>query len=134
MAISNDLIQRLKKEARAARESSYSPYSHFSVGAAALGDNGHIYRGTNVENSSYGLTICAERAAIFSAISHGAKQIAAIALVTSSTEIARPCGACRQVIAEFSMEDEPTLVISESIDGKTAEETISDLFPEAFSL
>src|SRR3954453_15352313 len=101
-----ELTRALKVElmaaAREAQASAYAPYSNFPVGAAVLLSDGTIYRGCNVENPSFGLTICAERAAIFNAIADGRMDIAAVAVVTSAAKLCKPCGACRQVIAEFS--------------------------------
>ncbi|MDA3793201.1 MAG: cytidine deaminase [Elusimicrobia bacterium] len=93
--------KKLIETAKKYRERAYAPYSNFKVGAALLADNGKVYGGCNVENSSYGLTICAERAAIASAVSEGMKKIEKIAIVTSGKEVSKPCGACRQVIIEF---------------------------------
>lgn len=92
--------QELVEAARTVRARSYSPYSHYAVGAAALTKNGRIFMGTNVENASYSLTICAERAAIFKAISEGERDFVSIAVVTENG--GTPCGACRQVMAEFA--------------------------------
>jgi cytidine deaminase len=91
----NELIRL----AREAREQAYAPYSHFAVGAALLGASGRVYTGCNVENVSYGLTVCAERVAVFKAVSEGEREFEAIAVVTSSG--VTPCGACRQVLSEF---------------------------------
>ena len=91
----NELIRL----AREAREQAYAPYSHFAVGAALLGASGRVYTGCNVENVSYGLTVCAERVAMFKAVSEGEREFEAIAVVTSSG--VPPCGACRQVLREF---------------------------------
>ena len=89
-----------------AAEKSYSPYSHFRVGAALLGSSGKVYVGTNVENRSFGLTICAERSAIASAVSAGEREFTAMAIATpDSGEPVGPCGACRQVISEFLSPD-----------------------------
>jgi cytidine deaminase len=134
MIESDATISLLRQAARAARENAHCPYSQFAVGAAVLAGDGVIYRGANIENASYGLTICAERAAIFAAVSAGAGTIKAIALVTSSHDVSRPCGACRQVIAEFSSTDSPTVVITESVDGAFEIETIEQLLPHRFNL
>lgn len=91
--------QTLLKAAEKARENAYAPYSHFRVGAALLGESGKIYPGCNVENASYGLTLCAERNALTRAIADGEQQFRGIAIVAA--EWAPPCGACRQVLAEF---------------------------------
>jgi cytidine deaminase len=125
--------EELLAAAREAQGAAYCPYSNFAVGAAVLTTDGAIYRGCNVENASYGLTICAERNAVAAAIAEGRMDIVAIAVVTSAKAPARPCGACRQVIAEFSKRDNPIVVISAS-DTDIAIETINDLLPEQFSL
>ncbi|GAB1481679.1 cytidine deaminase [Treponema sp.] len=98
----DDLFQEAQKAAQA----SYSPYSHFRVGAALLCDDGSVFTGTNVENRSFGLTICAERSAICSAVSAGKRHFTAIAISTpDSEEPVGPCGACRQVVSEFMDKD-----------------------------
>jgi len=97
----NDL-EKLKKEAESAQKNAYAPYSEFKVGAALLSENGNIYSGCNVENASYGLTVCAERNAIFNMVRNGDSEIKKIVIVGDTEEYISPCGACRQVIAEFS--------------------------------
>ncbi len=95
---------QLLQNARDARLNSYSPYSRFAVGAAVLAENGAIFQGCNVENPSYGLTVCAERIAIFNAVSAGYTSISALAVVTEPVSMLQermPCGACRQVMTEF---------------------------------
>lgn len=119
--------------AREAQAAAYCPYSNFSVGAALLAADGSIYRGCNVENASYGLTICAERNAIAAGVAAGQMDFAVIAVVTSAKAPARPCGACRQVIAEFSRRGNPIVVISVS-DSDIVFERITDLLPQAFAL
>lgn len=119
-------------------QNSYSPYSHYKVGAAAIGESGAVYTGTNVENASYGLTICAERAAIFNAVSHGETRLQAMVLVSQPQnldQINSPCGACRQVMAEFGPADMP-VYIADIIDGKVARVThkkLKDFLPYAFT-
>lgn len=98
--------EELIKKAIETRENSYSPYSNFKVGAAVECESGKIYGGTNIENSSYGLTICAERVAITKAVSEGERKIVRIAVVTSSKELSFSCGACRQVLYEFGRDAE----------------------------
>ena len=93
---------RLVEAAKTAQKNSYSPYSRYPVGAAVLTESGRIYTGCNVENASFGLTVCAERVAIFNAVSHGEKKILALCVAAKS---AKPCGACRQVIIEFAPKD-----------------------------
>ena len=96
-------IQKLIDRAIVAREKTYSPYSHFGVGAALLCEDGGIYEGCNIENASYGLTNCAERTAIFKAVSEGHKRFKALVVVADTDGPCSPCGACRQVISEFEI-------------------------------
>ncbi len=121
-------LDTLFKEAEKAALQSYSPYSHFRVGAALLTEDGRIITGTNVENRSFGLTICAERSAVVSAVSSGAKRFVALAISTPDSEIpVGPCGACRQVLSEFMGTDSPV-----RFGGSSAERintTIKDLLP-----
>ena len=105
----DELKERLWQAASAARERAYAPYSRFSVGAALITRSGAIYAGCNVENASYGLTICAERNAVFQMVAAGEDQIAAILIAGPTEEFLVPCGACRQVIAEFA-EQAPVLL------------------------
>jgi len=132
--LAEDLRGELLAAAREAQASAYAPYSNFAVGAAVLLSDGVIYRGCNVENASFGLTICAERVALFHAISDGRVDIAAVAVVTSAPKLCKPCGACRQVIAEFSQADNPIAVLSSTASGETTLETITDLLPDTFAL
>ncbi|MGR3309290.1 MAG: cytidine deaminase [Candidatus Brocadiales bacterium] len=122
-------MEELIKKAREAMTAAYSPYSHFKVGAAVLAKGGKIYAGCNIENCSYGLTICAERVAMFNAVSAGEKEFDAIAIVTDSTELTPPCGACRQVIWEFSKD---VAVILTNLQGKQKTTKISELLPTPF--
>ena len=96
-------IQKLIDRAIVARDKTYSPYSHFVVGAALLCEDGTIYEGCNIENASYGLTNCAERTAIFKAVSEGQTKFKALAVVADTEGPCAPCGACRQVISEFEI-------------------------------
>ncbi|WP_026293843.1 cytidine deaminase [Saccharibacillus kuerlensis] len=112
-----------------ARSSAYVPYSHFQVGAALLAD-GTVYSGCNIENASFGLTNCAERTAIFKAASEGIRRIEAIAVVADTKGPVSPCGACRQVIAEFA--DEHTLIYLTNLSGDTEEWTMDRLLPGYF--
>jgi len=98
----------LVEKAKEARGFAYAPYSKFRVGAALLTKSGKIYTGCNIENASFGLSICAERTAIFNAIIHGEKKLRALAVVAKS---ARPCGACRQVIIEFALKDAEVIFV-----------------------
>lgn len=94
--------KRLLKEANEALINAYAPYSKVHVAAAVMGEDGSVYTGVNVENASYGLSICAERNAIFKGVSHGINRFKAMVIVSDSQHINSPCGACRQVMAEFS--------------------------------
>lgn len=96
----------LMNRAKEASKMSYSPFSRFAVGAAVLAKSGTIYSGCNVENSSFGMTICAERCAIFKAISEGEKEILAVAIYSPNADDCNPCGACRQVMYEFQGDEE----------------------------
>ena len=96
-------VARIIRAARDVQERAYAPYSHFRVGAALLGEDGTVYTGCNVENASYGLTICAERNAIFHAVACGCRHFTALLITGDSKDLTAPCGACRQVMAEFSI-------------------------------
>lgn len=95
-------MDELAREAMQARLNSYSPYSHFRVGAALRAKSGRLYLGCNVENCSYGLTVCAERVALYNAVAAGEREFEAMAIFTDADTITPPCGACRQVLSEFS--------------------------------
>jgi len=121
-------------EARAAGKNAYAPYSGYHVGAAVLTDEGEIVTGCNVENASYGLTNCAERTAIFKAVSGGAKKIRAIAIAgPEGGSPAYPCGACRQVIAEFAESADMPIYISTGADSCEVY-TLAELLPKGFVL
>lgn len=113
--------------AREARQRAYAPYSRFAVGAALLGRSGRVYTACNVENVSYGLSICAERAAVFKAVSEGEQEFEALAVVTSAG--GSPCGACRQVLAEFNYN--MTVYVADT-EGQHRAFTVEELLPEAF--
>ena len=115
--------------ARKARENAHAPFSNFRVGAALRASSGRIYAGCNVENSTYGLTVCAERVAIFKAISEGERGFDAIAVVTQTDVLTPPCGACRQIIWEFCG-DIP--VVLANLQGKSEIHKMSALFPRPF--
>ena len=102
--LSQSIINKLINEAKAVMKFSYSPYSKFGVGAALLTESEEIFVGCNVENSSFGATICAERVAVTSAVAKGHQKFKAIAVISSSEQLCTPCGICRQVISEFSLE------------------------------
>ena len=111
--------EKLLDAAQQARENSYSPYSKFKVGAAVLTADGRIFTGTNIENASYGLTVCAERNAIFAAVGAGKRKFRALALITQKLpglDFNSPCGACRQVMSEFIAPDAPVYIAV--LDGK----------------
>lgn len=114
-----------------AMENAYAPYSGFKVGAAILCSDKKVYTGCNIENSSYGASNCAERTAIFKAVSEGEREFEKIAIVSSSGDFTFPCGICRQVLSEF-MYDKTVVLFSEK-DG-ISEFKVKDLLPEAFRL
>lgn len=120
--------RRLVRAARQARRRAYAPYSRFPVGAAVLAADGSIFAGGNVENASYGLTVCAERVAIHSAVAAGRRRLVAVAVVGASG--ISPCGACRQVMDEFGVE---AVVLAPSR-GPTAVVALRDLLPRPFAL
>jgi cytidine deaminase len=115
--------------ARATAANAHAPYSRFAVGAALRTADGSVYLGVNVENASYGLTSCAERNAVFAAVAAGHREFAAIA-VHADADSAPPCGACRQVLAEFA----PELRVIRLRDGAAVVSSLSDLLPERFTL
>ncbi|PNR94562.1 cytidine deaminase [Petrotoga sp. 9PWA.NaAc.5.4] len=121
-------IKDLYKSALNVRENAYVPYSNFKVGAAVLTETGEIFCGCNVENASFGLTICAERNSIFSAVAHGYKSFKALLVVADSKEPVKPCGACRQVMAEFGDFD----VFLANLKGNIEKTKVSELLPYAF--
>lgn len=121
-------VEDLLKEASLARQQAYAPYSRFAVGAALLTRSGRIFTGCNVENISFGLTICAERAAVFAAVASGERQFIRIVVVADSKTPVSPCGACRQVLAEFAPELE---IISGDLAGGTYRAALSELLPRA---
>lgn len=126
-----DIREQLLAAAREARHRAYAPYSGYTVGAAVCDEDGRIFAGANVENASYGLSICAERVAIFRAASEGSRRIRAMAVVTRDG--GTPCGACRQVLSEFA--DDDAIVWCASEEKATVEEyRLSDLLPFAFRL
>jgi cytidine deaminase len=129
IVISSEERVALVEAARLAGRNSYSPYSGFPVGAAVLADNGRIYGGCNVENASLGLSCCAERAAVYTAISGGAGAIRAVAVYTPTVRATLPCGACRQVLHEFGPR---AAVICVCDSEHRIETTLEALLPDAF--
>lgn len=121
----------LVKAAAEARSNAYSPYSKFRVGAALLTEDGQVFTGVNVENASFGATCCAERTAIFKAVSEGRKKVKTIAIASDSDDFIFPCGICRQVLAEFG--DRDTKVICSNRSGDYKEYFLEDLLPNAFT-
>lgn len=123
----------LIEKAKEARKLSYSPYSHFAVGAALLTKSGEVFLGANIENSSYPLCMCAERNALYNAYLHGVKKsdIAALALIADTDTPCSPCGACRQVISELFPKEAP--IYMANMKGDTQDTTIGELLPFAFS-
>ena len=121
--------QKLMDCAIKARENAYSPYSHFAVGAALLCEDGTLYEGCNIENASYGLTNCAERTAIFKAVSEAHVTFKALAVVADTEGPCAPCGACRQVVAEFKI----PIIIMGNLMGNVKIVTIEELLPFSFS-
>jgi cytidine deaminase len=123
--------ETLIEEARRVRDNAYAKFSGFEVGAALLTDDDHVITGCNVENSSFSLTICAERAAVFKAVSEGQTGFKAIVVYSSSVPPARPCGACRQVLYQFNPDME---VLCVNTKGDRDRFVLSELFPEGFRL
>ena len=122
-------MNKLLAAALAARENAHAPFSKFKVGAAVEDETGRIFTGCNVENATYGLTICAERVAVFKAISEGARRFTRIAVAADTHDLTPPCGACRQILWEFCGDAELTLV---NLHGKTETFRMKDLFPRPF--
>lgn len=124
----NELLEKAKE----ASKNAYAKYSNFAVGACVLAKSGKTYIGCNIENSSYGLTICAERNAIANAIANGEKALQAVAIYSPNMDDCLPCGACRQVIFEFQKDDEIKIVTM--LDNRTKITTINSLLPYGFEL
>jgi cytidine deaminase len=122
-------LQKLIDKAKEAREKAFAPFSNFKVGAALLSKDGEVFTGCNIENASYGLTICAERVAIFKAISEGTKDFVQLAVVGDTEDLTPPCGACRQIIWEFCG-DIP--IVLSNLPGKTEIVRMKELLPRAF--
>lgn len=122
----------LIEKAKEAAKTSYSPFSKFAVGAAVMMSNGQIYTGCNIENSSFGMTICAERCAIFKAVSEGQKEILAVAIYSPNADDCYPCGACRQVMYEFQGENE--IVVITEHENQPVPRMLSDFLPYGFKI
>ena len=123
--------EKLMELAKEGREKAYVPYSKFKVGAALLTTDGKVYKGCNIENSGYSMTNCAERTAMFKAVSEGERDFAAIAIVADTEGPCSPCGACRQVISEFCAPNMPVYLTN--MKGDVQETTVKELLPGAFS-
>ncbi len=132
MKISEEKIKELIDEAIIARENAYTPYSKFKVGALVIDEKGNHHKGCNIENGSFGLTNCGERTAIFNGISKGMKNIDIIVVVADTTGPVSPCGACRQVIKEFSTEN--TIIILANLKKDYKIMTMEELLPYGFTL
>jgi len=129
-ALPDAVLDQLLAEARAAQPNAHCPVSRFPVGAAVLASDGRIFRGVNVENASYGLTVCAERNAVGAAVAAGVRALRAVAVVTNLEDPARPCGACRQVLAEFGT---AMTVVLGGRSGKRVLTSLDRLLPEPFT-
>ncbi|ARC85523.1 cytidine deaminase [Clostridium argentinense CDC 2741] len=123
--------KELVKTAIKAREKAYVPYSKFKVGAAVITEDGSVYEGCNIENASYGATNCAERTAIFKAVSEGHREIKVIAVVGDMSTFTTPCGICRQVIAEFASKDLKIIIIKN--EDEYVVKNLEDILPGAFT-
>ncbi len=119
----------LVEAALSARENAHAPYSHFLVGAALEAEDGRVFTGCNVENATYGLSVCAERVAVLKAISEGARKFRRVAVSADTDVLTPPCGACRQILWEFCGDVEITLT---NLHGKTENLRLKDLFPRPF--
>ncbi|MGY3766752.1 cytidine deaminase [Vagococcus vulneris] len=125
------LKEKLIESARKMMQSAYVPYSKFPVGAALLTEGNQIYAGCNIENASFGLTNCAERTAIFKAVSEGHKEFKHLVVIGQTDEPISPCGACRQVLVEFCKPDMPVTLCN--LNGDLKETTIQELLPYSFT-
>lgn len=127
--LSKEEVAKLLEAAKQVQTRAYAPYSNFKVGAALLTEDGEIYTGCNVENVSYGLTNCAERTAIFKAVADGRQKFRAVAITADSDKVCSPCGACRQVMAEFG----DYYIIQSDKDGNYVINTVDELLPGSFT-
>jgi len=123
--------EALLAAARAAAEHAYAPYSRYGVGAAVRTDDGRVFTGVNVENASYGLTICAERAAVAAAVAAGARRLTAVAIAATRAPLPTPCGACRQVLSEFAPPETPVYVAGAG--GTAHRHRLGALLPHGFN-
>ena len=124
-------MSALTEAALTARENAHAPFSEFKVGAALIDNSGRIHTGCNIENATYGLTLCAERVAVFKAISEGARGFTDIAVAADTDRLTPPCGACRQILWEFCGDVKLTMV---NLQGKTETVRLSELFPRPFDV
>lgn len=129
----SDEFKTLVSRACKARFNSHSPYSQFRVGAALLAADGQVFEGTNVENASFGLSNCAERTAIFTAVTAGARDFTAIAVCADGLQPTAPCGACRQVLVEFGLDMVVLIAGEKGIEGQVRQTTVRQLVPDAFT-
>jgi cytidine deaminase len=127
--MTNEETAILVSAASRARENAHAPYSQFRVGAALRANSGRIFTGCNIENSSFGLTLCAERVAVFKALSEGERRFDAIAVVADTERLTPPCGACRQILWEFCRDAE---VVLANLSGQITMRRVPDLLPDAF--
>lgn len=127
-----NLNDTLIQEALRVRENAYTPYSHFKVGAILVSDDDRIYEGCNIENSSYGLTSCAERNAIFSAVTSGSRHFKKLVVIGDTKDVIIPCGACLQVMSEF-LEPETEIILANT-SGLSRTYEFKELFPASFNL
>ncbi|SHI37436.1 cytidine deaminase [Clostridium cavendishii DSM 21758] len=125
-------MKKLIEAAIEAREKAYCPYSNFKVGAAVLFEDGNIYTGCNIENASFGATNCAERSAIFNAVSNGCRTLKAIALIGDTNNFTYPCGICRQVISEFAEDGNVKIFMAKNKD-EYLEKTLDEILPGSFT-
>lgn len=125
-------FDRLREAAELGRERAYAPHSHYQVGAAILGVDGVVYHGCNIENDTYGLTICAERVALAKMVSEGCQQVVAVVVITKDG--GTPCGLCRQMLVQFAPEPSQVAIWCLDDQGNVSEYTLSELLPHEFRL